>query len=566
MPRVTPRPADTGASKLGTVQPIAADQEFSRLKTPDMSGGAVALQKFGAGIASGAEDFAMQMLADQKDDETISLLKTQEAGDEEMRAIKDEMKSLQGANAIGATAKATKRVTTFIDGLDDDEGMSSEGKIARMRYTNSLRKGLGDIETHERGEKQKYIVTMQNTAMVAAQERGVDYYYDDNEMSKQAGLIAQRAKDVAKMTTVAGSKGAALLADKLHKEGVSTMYSGAITRALAKDQPDRAEELLKQAQQGGFLDAASGELAKQEKAVSLATADEWGRDTANLAMASDPNDLERQLATARKIAKEAGVSPAKEAAAIKRIKDNYAENETIRKEEMREKKADAVGLAMAGNFDQIPKGVLAELGLFAGTLEKMSSDKRRGASVASDPAVYNRFNNMSPEDLKQNILSTDALTKLSESDWRKFSDRQSKSDPAQKTAQRSRSATVTQALKSAGVTSDTEVKGFNDALDDAILLHEQATGKKIKSEDIRRLTDLLLIDGEYKGTGFKDPDVKIFELKDGQTFIMDDYSDIPVEEITKIRAGTNTKLSQTQVLNIYNAALNAKIKKARGFK
>jgi hypothetical protein len=563
MPRVA-RPAGAGVTQLGAVKPIAADTPYQNLKAPDLSSGARLMQEMGAKGQDAVLAQSASQLADRQQDETLKLLEAQEQGAAEERSIIDEMSSTQEGNAIGSAKKAKDRINAFIDSMATTEGLTTQGKIARKRYENSLRNSVSSQgDQHERAEKQKYITNMAKTSITTAQERGVDYYHSDTEMTKQAGLIAQRSKSVAELTTVPGTKGAKILAERLRSENVSKMYTGAIDRALANGHTERAKDLLAQAKAGGLIDAASGDLGRAEKAVSIGTNNQFAKDNAPGIVSDNAGNLAAALKAARNMA---GGNAEKEDALVEEVKTQFGEIEAAEKISLKKKKADAVGLARAGKFDEIPNGDLAEMGgPMTSTLEAISARKRRGAAIQSVPSVYNKFNNMSADALAENIMTPEALSQLSDDDWQKFSDRQA-NNTAEKTAQQSRTQIVTGALKSAGITSDESIYNFNKALDLAIRsIEEDKGGKKATPEEVRKATDLLLIEGEYKGTTV-DPDVRAYELKEGQTFLLDDYSDIPDTEIAAIRkeAG-DRRLSNAQVLQVYNAKINADIKKAKGW-
>ena len=483
MPKVA-RPAEAGVSKLGSVQPIAADQQYQTLKLPDLSGEAKGLQKFGAGITTGAEGFALQMLADKRDDENISLLETQMQGDEELRKINEKYLSLNEGNAVGAGAKAKADMEAFITSLGaDPEDMTAEGKIARRRYTNSLRSAVSSIENHERAEKKKYISSMMKTAIATAQEKGIDNYNNDTELATQAGLIAQRSREVARITM--RGKAADVLAEKLRSENISKMYAGAINRALAQGQEERAEELLKTAQAGDLLDANNGDLATAIKAVNIGTDNKFAKTEATTIMAHSVHGatLTSALAEGRR---RAGKDADKEDAVVTEITKRFGEIEAARAITIRKMKIEAIGMALDGKFDQIPKEHLAALGLMAKSLEAMSNRKATNTPLTSDRKLYVKLNKITNlTDLETELLEPSTMDKLSETDYKMFSNRLN-ANPSTQTALQSRTQIVTSAIKAANDNGadldDNDVYDFNSKLDIALAQIEATNGGRSRRQ------------------------------------------------------------------------------------
>ena len=567
MPKVI-RPAEAGASKLGGIQPIAADQQFQTLKLPDLSGKAKGAQRLGAGITTGAEGFAIQMLADKRDDENISLLETQMQGDEELRRINEKYLSLNEGNAVGAGAKAKAEMDTFITGLGaDPKDMTAAGKIARRRYTNSLRSSVSAIENHERAEKKKYISSMMKTAIATAQETGIDHYDDDEKLATQAGLIAQRSREVARLTM--RGEAADILAEKLRSENISKMYAGAINRALAQGQEGRAEELLKTAQAGDLLDANNGDLATAIKAVNIGTDNKFAKTNATTIMADSIHGatLTSALAEGRR---RAGKDADKEDALVTEITKRFGEIEAARKIDLRKKKIDAVGMALDGKFDQIPKENLAALGTMAKALEAMSNRKATNTPLTSDKKLHVRLNKITNlADLETELLKSSTMNKLSETDYRMFSNRLN-ANPSARTALQTRTQIVTSALKVANL-NDNDVYEFNSKLDIALAQIEATNGgKKPTSTEIREQVDLLLIDGEYvskKGYG-AGPDIRAFALPKGEKFVrwakVSDVPDEIMEKMKKAAQSYKVNMTEQQLLDRYNEQITRRIRKSLG--
>lgn len=262
--------------------------------------------------------------------------------------------------------------------------------------------------------------------------------------------------------------------------------------------------------------------------------------------------------------------PDERKAATALINDHFSAIETQRKMDLRVKKEEAVTLAREGKYPEIDPGVLAELGgNMASALQGISERANRGAQVYSKPAIYNELNRMTPEEIEAvDLMDPKYLGGLSETDWRSFSNRQariiSEKDPADKTAQRTRSQIVTQELKGAKITSNEDIALFNRKLDERIEALELTLpkGQKATPDQIRKITDELLLEGEIKGGEYNpfDPDRRRFEVKEGETFFLDEVSDIPAAHLARFRTKMKEKSGKdptdAEVLEMYNKYLN----------
>jgi hypothetical protein len=497
-------------------------------------------------------------------------------GDEELRRINEKYLSLNEGNAVGAGAGAKAEMNTFITGLGaDPEDMTAAGKIARKRYTNSLSSSISAIENHERAEKKKYISSMMKTAIATAQEKGIDNYNNDTELATQAGLIAQRSREVARITM--RGKAADVLAEKLRSENISKMYAGAINRALAQGQEERAEELLKTAQAGDLLDANNGDLATAIKAVNLGTDNKFGKTNATTIMADPVHGatLTSALAEGRR---RAGKDEDKEDAVVKEITKRFGEIEVARATAIRKMKIDAIGMALDGKFDQIPKENLAALGLMAPSLEAMSNRKATNTPLTSDKKLHVRLNKITNlADLETELLKSSTMDKLSETDYRMFSNRLN-ANPSTQTALQSRTQIVTSAIKAANDNGadlgDSDVYDFNSKLDAALAhVKDTNTGKKPATRtQIREQVDLLLIEGEYvskKGVG-AGPDIRAYELPKGEKFVrwakVSDVPDEIMESMKKAAQSHGVNMTEQQLLDRYNETITRRLRKSLGHK
>ena len=218
-------------------------------------------------------------------------------------------------------------------------------------------------------------------------------------------------------------------------------------------------------------------------------------------------------------------------------KSRVADELDQQKRDLKVKTEDAVKLAREGKFSIIGEATLVELGpLMEATLRKVSDAEKYNTPLTSEPSIVNELNRLGNAVVDVDLMDPKYLGGLSASKWDYFSNRQAqllgKTAPAVRTAQRTRTAIVTQSLKGADITSEANIMTFNNVLDDVIETIEAGnpTGVKATSQQIQNAVDMLLLSGEYKSdpSAFLgvDPDVRVFQLKAGQKFFFDDLSDI----------------------------------------
>lgn len=158
--------------------------------------------------------------------------------------------------------------------------------------------------------------------------------------------------------------------------------------------------------------------------------------------------------------------------------------------------------------------------------------------VQTDQAVYARLSMMDVGDFETvDLMDPQYRTGLSETDWKRFVDRQSslrnstdrQAASAERAGQQTRTQIVTNALRAAGIDptpKDNErekaerVASFNRAFDDRLASwHAENRGKRPTSQDLQRIADELLIQGRIEGTGIwgmGQTARRAFEVRDAQ--------------------------------------------------
>ena len=283
-----PTPAVPGGAQVGNVTTApSANTPFQSFSVPNLGedfGKVVetdsSLTQLAGGLSDSLQKLSQKAAQDQRDAESLDLLKKQNYGDEAVRVVIDNEVSLMGENALGGTDRVEAAIDDIEKGLRaDTDNLSTSGKIALEQYIRSLRsKALAAVMSHERQQRYAHTIEVVDTSIKNAIQDGVTGFMDSLELNKAQELIAQRALTRAKLTTVPGSKDARELAELLMRNSTSIMYEEAINRALAMNDltgSTRAVELLAEAKGAGLLSADA--LGRAEAAVSAMRLDKVSR-------------------------------------------------------------------------------------------------------------------------------------------------------------------------------------------------------------------------------------------------------------------------------------------------
>ncbi len=209
-----------------------------------------------------------------------------------------------------------------------------------------------------------------------------------------------------------------------------------------------------------------------------------------------------------------------------------------------------------GSTDDIPRSawenMTTQQKVSLKTLESKSENR------TTDIATWNAINQMAIEDPKQfsELPLLNFASNLSLSDFQEFGKLQRKyKDQDQQTISsvQSLGTKANNALKAVNIDID-EDRGqkFMRAFQQQVSRFEQATGERIQPNEVDKIIDTLLIEGEIEGR-FVDPDKRFFEVEAGEVFFIED---IPESELKLIDAALDKagkpKTNENRVL-LYTA-------------
>ena len=254
-------------------------------------------------------------------------------------------------------------------------------------------------------------------------------------------------------------------------------------------------------------------------------------------------------------------NPADQLKEARAIRNPELRDETVMRVKLRQK--DDAALVAANNKQLVEGGWAAvEQGLEAGTgtddllkmVDKMPTHKDRenmrkfidkkvsGEDIVTDPDLYYRLRVMSmdePGQFKKTKL-TDFYADLSLSDRERLIDLQQRIGPDGDTAGRTLNQMVTQSLRSIGIDTgagagkpDKKLTStFWRKVEDELVNFKEVNGREANRSDQQAVIDNLIIEGEVKGrTPFLDPDVRLFQVEEGQEFFIEE---VPKEERAEI--------------------------------
>lgn len=311
------RPAGTGASNLGAVKPIAANQDYQKLSMPDLSGGAQMRAKefaaFGQGLAVGASTLNEVRIADEKRE----LLKFEAAEVGLRQRLLTDPET--GLGALSGQV-ALDRLTGGWEASD----ASAKGGIA-AEYAYEL-KQLQAQYGASMGDKGKDALTLKGTALLSSFTGTTNAAQIQAQDTVDARITGDRiAASVTKVVASVGTEDfeATLRAEaesvgitvldphmgmaqasgttdkdgkeRLVKDQRALLYKAAVDELIAQGDTVRALELLnRETAKGGTLEGTAVGTALQ---VKLATVRDGLRGKALFAdiARGNPGDLEAQI-------------------------------------------------------------------------------------------------------------------------------------------------------------------------------------------------------------------------------------------------------------------------------
>tara|TARA_R110000772_G_scaffold3737_3_gene13378 strand:- start:2052 stop:3764 length:1713 start_codon:yes stop_codon:yes gene_type:complete len=531
-----PTPALRG-QEVGSVQSQFTPTPFQNLN-PDAdvfgAGQARALGQASAGLDALSTGITKQAEIDRKDALSLRLLEIQKSATDAELTILTDVQQQRGRDAAGATSLARKQLDVFSKQFNTKD-MRPDERAAVLAVIQSVRNSvLTKSAAHQTSEATKYKDSILVSNMAGASQAASRFWNSDTDIARQVSIASGAAEAYAESRGLKDDADGDLKTTYV-KGQVGVVYKAAIDAAISQKNFIRAKELLARSQGATEKDAvlSSAEYNQLTKTIVSGSVDKAAMAAANNAVSLHADEA-AALNAARNDPALAGNETAQKAAA-KEVAVRFAEQRRSETARLKEQKTNAVTLAQQGKFDEIPAAVVAELGIGASVLRKISDNARAGFASISDPATYATLTKLTPEALSEVDLTTDTyVAKLNPGDWQKFVNLQAaNAKPETASSQRTRTQIVTQALKAANINRDSKIKEFNEALDSRITEWEAANpNKKAPPEKIREWTDTLIIDGAVDIPRAWDPSKRVYQLEPGQgkSFYIDSVDDIPASK------------------------------------
>lgn len=531
-----PTPALRG-QEVGSVQSQFTPTPFQNLN-PDAdvfgAGQARALGQASAGLDALSTGITKQAEIDRKDALSLRLLEIQKSATDAELTILTDVQQQRGRDAAGATSLARKQLDVFSKQFNTKD-MRPDERAAVLAVIQSVRNSvLTKSAAHQTSEATKYKDSILVSNMAGASQAASRFWNSDTDIARQVSIASGAAEAYAESRGLKDDADGDLKTTYV-KGQVGVVYKAAIDAAISQKNFIRAKELLARSQGATEKDAvlSSAEYNQLTKTIVSGSVDKAAMAAANNAVSLHADEA-AALNAARNDPALAGNETAQKAAA-KEVAVRFAEQRRSETARLKEQKTNAVTLAQQGKFDEIPAAVVAELGIGASVLRKISDNARAGFASISDPATYATLTKLTPEALSEVDLTTDTyVAKLNPGDWQKFVNLQAaNAKPETASSQRTRTQIVTQALKAVNINRDSKIKEFNEALDSRITEWEAANpNKKAPPEKIREWTDTLIIDGAVDIPRAWDPSKRVYQLEPGQgkSFYIDSVDDIPASK------------------------------------
>jgi hypothetical protein len=402
-----PTPALRG-QEVGSVQSQFTPTPFQNLN-PDAdvfgAGQARAMKQASAGLDALSTGITKQA----EEDDTLTLLTTQEqSGAFEIEVVNETLNLKQG-NAIGASEAAMKRFAAYEASIKP--ASTQAGRLAQQRHLLQLKSSIASRSaSHERTEVFQFKAGKVAGAIGTAQNRAGLNWNNPDIIKQSIEVVTAQTGNLADMKGVTDPEARSLAI----KAEVSKTYMSALRGAVAAEDSVEAKKLLDTATEKDGLTAEDKEAAL--KLVQGATAATRGQALAEEAQVKFPNNLTEQLAFVRK-----NYSGAEEDEAVKRLKLRDAEGVAAKKKDMTDRFNAAYAKAKRGE-----KLTPADLEGIDNARQLELLDRVQ-YKAEPDPNAYNKFVSASGKDalylttLTFEELQAEYETKVSPEQWDQIS-------------------------------------------------------------------------------------------------------------------------------------------------
>jgi len=262
----------------------------------------------------------------------------------------------------------------------------------------------------------------------------------------------------------------------------------------------------------------------------------------------------------------------------RRVKDRFAMKQlAIKNQEEQNSKSAGNIIDQTGNTDNIPRSVWNTFSVSdKSSLEAYAKHKREGTQPVTDWNQYYNLKTMasSPEMRSeyQRINLMKYRSNLADAEFKELVNAQEglrKGDD--KTAKlldgvRTDAEIVNNALKQAGVdpnskdeTEATQINSFRRQVDEKVIAVQQASGKKINSVELQKITDSLIVEGVTSKGWLWDTKKRKFELNPGEK-LQFRLGDIPAQEKALIEQTLQRRgipVTDDKILELYSRKAGA---------
>jgi hypothetical protein len=432
-----PTPALRG-QEVGSVQSQFTPTPFQNLN-PDAdvfgAGQARAMKQASAGLDALSTGITKQA----EEDDTLTLLTTQEqSGAFEIEVVNETLNLKQG-NAIGASEAAMKRFAAYEASIKP--ASTQAGRLAQQRHLLQLKSSIASRSaSHESTEVFKFKAGKVAGAIGTAQNRAGLNWNNPDIIKQSIEVVTAQTGNLADMNGVTDPEARSLAI----KAEVSKTYMSALRGAVAAEDSVEAKKLLDTATEKDGLTAEDKEAAL--KLVQGATAATRGQALAEEAQVKFPNSLTEQLAFVRN-----NYSGAEEDEAVKRLKLRDAEGVAAKKKNMTDRFNTAYAKAKRGE-----KLTPADLEGIDNARQLELLDRVQ-YKAEPDPNAYNKFVSASGKDalylttLTFEELQAEYETKVSPEQWDEISGQWLRDNKANSAAVTSAAVKVSDAAKTSSI-------------------------------------------------------------------------------------------------------------------
>lgn len=468
---------------------------------------------------------------------------------------KDGAFTKKGRDALAAPDEYGKKFDAFADELEKTLSPSQLAMAKKIRQKERMDFD-SQLTRHVAKEAEDYTESASKAGIITARNDAVLNY-------QEPGYVAQKIKlqEAAYMQTASGKAPEVVQQDIQNIR--SNTHAAVINRMLENNQDGLAKNYFEK----NKADLTSDDLGKLEKSINTGTLrGESQRMSDKIIVSTD--SMSSALEATRKIE-----NPELRDETVRRVKDFYS-TKKLAEEERNERLHKQAGQIIdeTGDIDSIPPALWNDLSVSDRSSLRSYSDKRKkGEEPSTDWESYYSLKTMAASpDLRQEFMRTNLMTyrdKLSDSEFKDLVNLQD--GLRQKSGQtikeldgyRSNHEIVNTALSAMGLEPNPKprdkdaarVSLFKRKVDEAVVQHQQRTGKPITNTEMQAIVDDLSVEGVVKRGWIFDDRARKFELEPGQELEFR-VKDIPSREKAKIEQALrsrNLPVTEDRIIALY---------------